>query len=96
MEDFYKYDMDPTPIFIDNQTTICMSNLPQFTEKQKHIPIRICLLKEYCVERIVELNPVDNKNQLVDIGTKALSQPVFERLKSVLFGKIRFSDINDK
>ena len=44
---------------------------------------------------MVELHPVDTKNQLADIGTKALAQPAFERLKSVLFGKITFSDIND-
>ena len=50
MEDFYKYKMDPTPLLIDNQAVICMSKLPQFTEKQKHIPIRIFHLKEYCAE----------------------------------------------
>ena len=73
-----------------------MSKLPQFTEKQKHIPIRICHLKECCGERLVELHPVDTKNQLADIGTKALAQPAFERLKSVLFGKIKFADVNNK
>jgi hypothetical protein len=72
-----------------------MSKLPQFTEKQKHIPIRICHLKECCAEQMVELHPVDTKNQLADIGTKALAQPAFERLKAVLFGKIRFSAINN-
>jgi len=46
MEDFYKFNLDPTPLLIDNQTAICMSKLPQFTEKQKHIPIRICHLTE--------------------------------------------------
>ena len=95
MEDFYQCNMNPTPMFIDNQAAICMSKLPQFTEKQKHIPIRICHLKECCAERLVELHPVDTKNQLADIGTKALAQPAFERLKSVLFGKIKFADIND-
>ena len=96
MEDFYQCNMDPTPLLIDNQAAICMSKLPQFTEKQKHIPIRICHLKECCAERLVELHPVDTKNQLADIGTKALAQPAFERLKSVLFGKIKFADINNK
>jgi hypothetical protein len=45
---------------------------------------------------MVKLHPVDTKIQLDDVGTKALSQPVFERLKSALFGKFKFSDINDK
>ena len=61
VEDFYKSKLAPSPLLIDNQAAICMSKLPQFTEKQK-----------------------------------ALSQPVFERLKSALFGKFKFSDINDK
>ena len=50
MGDFYKSDLDPTPLLIDNQAAICMSMLPQFTEKQKHIPIRVYHLKECCVE----------------------------------------------
>ena len=77
MEDLFKYKLDPTPLLIDNQAAICMSKLPQFTEKQKHIPIRICHLKECCAEQMVELHPVDTKNQLADIGTKALAQPMF-------------------
>jgi hypothetical protein len=50
MEDFYKCSLEPTPLFIDNQVAISMSKLPQFTEKQKHIPIRVCHLKECCTE----------------------------------------------
>jgi hypothetical protein len=45
---------------------------------------------------LMELHPVDTKNQLADLGSQALTHPVFESLKSVLFGKIKFSDINDK
>ena len=38
MEDIYKYKLDPTPLLIDNQAAICMSKLPQFTEKQNTFP----------------------------------------------------------
>ena len=96
MEDVYKFNRDPTTLLIDNQAAICMSKLPQLTEQQKHIPIRICYPQECCAERVVELHPVDTKNQHADIGTKALAQPAFERLKSVLLGKIKFADVNDK
>ena len=96
MKDFYKSKLAPTPLLIDNQAAICMSQLPQFTEKQKRIPIRIGHLKDCCAEQMVKLHPVDTKNQLDDVGTKALAQPVFERLKSALFDKFKFSDINDK
>ena len=30
-----------TPLVIDNQAAIAMGQMPQFTEKQKHIPIRM-------------------------------------------------------
>jgi hypothetical protein len=99
MKDFYKSKLAPIPLLIDNQAAICMSKLPQFTEKQKRIPISIChlnFLKDCCAEQMVKLHPVDTKNQLADVGTKALAQPVFERLKSALFDKFKFSDINDK
>jgi hypothetical protein len=99
MKGFYTSKLAPIPLLIDNQAAICMSKLPQFTEKQKRIPIRIGhlnFLKDCCAEQMVKLHPVDTKNQLADIGTKALAQPAFERLKSVLFGKIKFADVNDK
>jgi hypothetical protein len=95
MEDFYKCNQDPTPLFIYNQDATCMCKLPQFTEKQKYIPVRIYHLQECRAERLVELHPVDTKNQIADIRTQALAQSAFERLKSVLFGKIKFADVND-
>ncbi len=48
--------------------------MPQFTEKQKHIPIRMCHLKECCAEGLVQLYPVSTKNELADLGTKALGE----------------------
>jgi hypothetical protein len=57
MEDFCKCNLDPTPLLIDNQAAICMNKLPQFNAKQKHIPVRICHLKECCAERLVEPHP---------------------------------------
>ncbi len=60
-EDFYKSKLEPTPLLIDNQAAICMSKLPQFTGKQKNIPIRIGHLKDCCAEQMVKLHPVDTK-----------------------------------
>ena len=71
-----------------------MGQMPQFTEKQKHIPIRICHLKECCDDGMVELSPVATSNQLADIGTKALPLPAFNRLKEVISGRVSFSSIN--
>jgi hypothetical protein len=94
LSDFYGGDLPLTPLYIDNRAAIAMGQLPQFTEKQKHIPVRLCNLKECCAEKMVRLEPVPTKSELADIGTKALAQPAFERLKPVLLGRIPFSTIH--
>jgi len=53
-----------TPLFIDNEAAITMGKLPQFTERQKHIPIRICHLKECAANKLVELRPIPTRNEL--------------------------------
>ncbi len=55
-----------------------------FSERQKHIPIRICHLKECRREGMIELRPISTKFQLADIGTKALPAPVFQLLHQPL------------
>ena len=90
--DFYGVDqMSPTPLLIDNQAAIAMGQMPQFTERQKHIPIRICHLKECCAEKLVELLPVSTKNEIADIGTKALGEDAFYRLRAVAMGRVRLT-----
>ena len=95
LADFYDTEaIKATPLYIDNHACIAMGQMPQFTEKQKHIPIRICHLKECCDDGMVELRPVATSNQLADIGTKALPLPAFNRLKEVISGRVSFSSIN--
>ena len=78
LSDFYGKDENdplvPTPLMIHNQSAIAMGQMPQFTEKQKHIPICMCHLKECCAEGLVQLYPMSTKNELADIGTKALER----------------------
>ena len=40
---------------------------------------------------MVELQPVPTRNELADIGTKALSWPALVRQRNVLFGNVNFS-----
>ena len=93
LEDFYGETLPPTPIYIDNAACIAMGKMPVFSERQKHIPIRVCHLKECCDEGIVELRHIGTKYQLADIGTKALPAPVFLPLRDVVLGKVSFSDL---
>ena len=93
LEDFYGTKMRPTPLYIDNSAAIAMGKLPQFTERQKDIPIRICHLKECAADGLVELRAIPTRHELADIGTKALAFPCFQRLKEVLIGKVRWTDL---
>jgi len=90
LEDFYETKLAPTPLYIDNTAAISMGKLPQFTERQKHIPIRICHLKECVADGLIELRPIPTRHELADIGTKALAFPCFKCLKEVLIGKVSF------
>jgi hypothetical protein len=59
------YPLVPTPLMIDNQAAIAMGPMPQFTEKQKHIPIRMCHLKECCADGLVHLYPVSTRSAIL-------------------------------
>ena len=93
LEDFYSAKLPPTPLYIDNAACIAMGNMPVFSERQKHIPIRVCHLKECRNEGVVELRHIRTKYQLADIGTKALPTSVFVPLRDVILGKKSFSDL---
>ena len=81
--DFCGTQDTPTPLFIDNSAAISMGKVPQFSEKQKHIPIRICHLKECCADGMIELRPVPTRNELDDIGTKALAWPALVSVRKL-------------
>ena len=94
--DFYgnHSSMPPTPLYIDNSAAISMGQVPQFSEKQKHIPIRMCHLKECCADGMVQLRPIPTRNELADIGTKSLAWPALVRLRDVLFGNVPFRSLD--
>jgi hypothetical protein len=70
-----------------------MGKIPVFIERQKHIPIRVCHLKECCDEGIVEFRHIGTKYQLADIGTKTFPASVFLPLRGVILAKVSFSDL---
>jgi len=46
LKDFYGAECPSTPTYIDNQACIAMPKMPVYSEKQKHIPFRVCHLHE--------------------------------------------------
>jgi len=84
MTDFYGAECPSSPTYIDNQACIAMAKMPVFSEKQKHIPIRVCHLCECCSNKMNELHPIGTRFEVADIGTKALPEPAFVMHRNVL------------
>jgi len=93
LKDFYGAKCPSTPTYIDNQACIAMAKMPVFSDKQKHIPIRVCHLRECCSNKMVELRPIGTRFEVADIGTKALPEPAFVMLRNVLLGLNTFSEL---
>jgi len=91
LKDFYGAECPSTPTYIDNQACIAMAKMPVFSEKQKHIPIRVCHLRECCSNQMVELRPIGTRFEVADHGTKAFLEPAFVMLRNVLVGITTFS-----
>jgi len=72
LKDFYGTECPPTPTYIHNQACIAMAKMPVFSEK--HIPIRVCHLRECCSNKLVELRPISTRFEVAEIGTKALPE----------------------
>ena len=91
LKDFNDTRCPSTPNCIDNRACIAMAKMPVFSEKQKHIPIRVCHLRECCSNQMVELRPIGTRFEVADHGTKAFLEPAFVMLRNVLVGITTFS-----
>ena len=78
LEDFYGSALPPTPMYIDNEACIAMGKTPVFSERQEHIPIRMCHLKECCAEKLVSSVPIALQSNLkISALRRFLSLPLF-------------------
>jgi hypothetical protein len=75
---------DPIPIHCDNTSAISVSKNPVLHSKTKHIPIKYHFLREQVTNRIVQLNYIPSKEQMVDIFTKPLAATPFGYLRQKL------------
>ena len=75
-----KYD-HPIIINCNNISAINMSKNPVMHSRTKHIPIKYHFLREQVSEKVVKLEYVDTKEQVVDIFTKPIPKEAFEHLR---------------
>ena len=74
---------EPTVIFEDNQSAICMAKNPQFHGRAKHIGIKYLFIREQVSNNTIKLRYCRTEDMIADIFTKGLSQEKFVKLRSM-------------
>ena len=76
----YENASNPTVVYEDNQSAICMSKNQQCHGQSKHIDIKYHFVREKVSEGQIELRYCTTENMLADMFTKGLSGPKFKKL----------------
>ena len=76
---------EPTVIFEDNQSAICLAKNPQFHGRSKHINIKFHFIREQVSTKTICLKYCPSEDMLADLLTKGISSDRFEKLRK-LFG----------
>ena len=70
----------------DNKGAIELANAPKMGPRTKHINIKYHHFRDAVEKKTIEIEYVDTKEQLADIGTKPLEPKIFEKLRKLLIG----------
>ena len=68
----------------DNTSDINISKNPIMHSKTKHIPIKYHFTRDQVSQKVVKLEYINTKEQIVDIFTKPLPKQGFEHLRHKL------------
>ena len=63
-----------------------MSESSKFTPRTKHIAIKYHHFRKYVADKTIYIFPIDMKDQLADIFTKALDRVIYRKLILPLMG----------
>ena len=73
-------------VFEDSESYIAIAKSQQFSPRTIHIAIKYHHFRHYVENAIVEILPIDTKNQTADIFTKPLTEEIFTCLRMKLCG----------
>ena len=73
-------------IFKDNNGAIELAKAPKIRPRRKHIALKYNHFREHDRKGIIEINPIDTLEQVVDIFTKYLPFPIFNSLRKEMMG----------
>ena len=82
---------EPTRIFEDNQSAICLAKNPQFHGRAKHIGIKYHFIREQVEKGTVELQYCPTEEMVADMLTKGLRRDQFIKLR-MMSGLTQMSD----
>ncbi|KAI3744740.1 hypothetical protein L1987_57831 [Smallanthus sonchifolius] len=80
----YGLNFTGTPLFIDNNATMSITNNPVKHSKTKHIEIRHHFIRDCAEKHLIELVKVHTDDNLADLFTKAFDQSRFEHLVNLI------------
>ncbi|KAI3797947.1 hypothetical protein L1987_33212 [Smallanthus sonchifolius] len=80
----YGLNYTGTPMFIDNNATMSITNNPVKHSKTKHIEIRHHFIRDCAVKHLIELVKVHTDDNFADLFTKAFDRIRFEHLVNVI------------
>ncbi|KAI3762543.1 hypothetical protein L1987_52974 [Smallanthus sonchifolius] len=80
----YGLNFTETPLFINNNATMSITNNLVKHSKTKHIEIRHHFIRDYAEKHLIELVKVHTDDNLADLFTKAFDRSRFEHLINLI------------
>ena len=84
MTDFGYSMIDPTTIYVDNQSAIAISKNPIISDRTRHINVRKHFIREKIENNIISLEYIPTNLNLADMFTKSLGTKLFTSHRSKL------------
>ena len=89
LEESVVEDMDmqlsmPMVILEDNKAAIDWSNKPTSTQRMRHVERSLYWIRQFVAKKWMVLRSIKTEDQAADIGTKAVTKPVFKRLVQMI------------
>ena len=68
-------------VFEDNNSCISLATSEKFSPRTKHIALKYHHFRRYITDKLIDILPIDTKEQLADIFTKPLDEALFLYLR---------------
>jgi len=75
-----------TDAYEDNNGALELAKVPKMRPRTKHIALKYHHFREYVRDGSVRIHPIDSREQVADIFTKALPKDAFIYLRNKLCG----------